>query len=56
MKTKEKFINYRIVGTAIMGTADTVRECRTNILNFYGKAKFEWWSSDGKRSGNAYAK
>ena len=56
MKAMEKFINYRIAGTAIMGTADTVRDCRTNILNFYGKAKFEWWSSDGKRSGNAYAK
>ena len=52
----EKCINYRIIGTTIIGKAETIRDCRIQILNFYGKAKFEWWSNDGKRSGNAYAK
>lgn len=54
-------INYRIIGTAIIGTAiigqcDSVKDCRSEILSSYGPAKFEWWSDDGKRSGNARVK
>ena len=49
-------INYRIVGTAIIGQCARVRDCRAEILSSYGPAKFEWWSNDGKRSGNARVK
>lgn len=48
-------INYRIIGTAIIGQCDSVKDCRAEILSSYGPAKFEWWSDDGKRSGNARA-
>lgn len=51
-----KAINYRINGTSIIGREKTVKECRLSILKFFGPAKFEWWSTDGKRSGNAEAK
>ena len=51
-----KRIYYRIIGTEISGYEKTIKECRRAILGFYGPAKFEWWSEDGKRSGNAEAK
>jgi hypothetical protein len=45
---KAAVINYRILGTSIIGSEKTVKECRP--------AKFEWWSEDGSRSGTATAK
>ena len=54
MKTNS--INYRIIGTSIIGNCKTIKECRMEILNSFGRAKFEWWSQNGKRSGNASAK
>ena len=51
-----KTIEYRIKGTGIIGSGKTVRECRNIIADFYGKCSFEWWSSDGKKSGNANVK
>jgi hypothetical protein len=53
---KAAVINYRILGTSIIGSEKTVKECRSEILSFYGPAKFEWWSEDGSRSGIATAK
>jgi hypothetical protein len=53
---KKRLINYRIIGTSIIGSEKTVRECRAAIMRFYGPAKFEWWSEDGSRSGTATAK
>lgn len=49
-------INYRILGTSIIGSEKTIKECRSKILSFYGPSKFEWWSEDGSRSGTATAK
>jgi hypothetical protein len=53
---KTKLINYRIIGTSIIGSEKTLRDCRAAIMRFYGQAKFEWWSEDGSRSGIATAK
>ena len=53
---KANGINYRIIGTSIIGNCKTIKECRIEILNSFGRAKFEWWSQNGKRSGNASAK
>ena len=54
MKTAE--FEYRIIGTSIISRAKTLKECREQIRNFYGKCKFEYWSTDGRKSGNGFVK
>lgn len=50
MKTAE--IEYRIIGTSIISSAKTLKECREQIRNSFGKCRFEYWSTDGRKSGN----
>ena len=54
MKATE--FEYRIIGTSIISRAKTLKECREQIGNSYGKCKFEYWSTDGRKSGNGFVR
>ena len=45
-------IEYRIIGTNIISSAKTLKECREQIRDSFGKCRFEYWSTDGRKSGD----